>query len=147
MSACAAARSSTQTLDAMQASETTFSALVIGKRCLRIRKFEFLFRGTPVGSHFSLLFDLEGGDAVRAIFDLDVFFRSAGAAARPLREHRVVEVASLHRFAERSVNRVDFEIDSALSKKLHLGFVGGGTLTYWEGHNGSKISVNVSNDT
>lgn len=122
---------------------------MVGRRCVRLRIFEYLREGDNVNPHFSLYFDLEGTDPVRAIFDLDVFFCGIGAESLPpgRYKYRLLELEELRPFSGRLISRVDFLADSNGCKKLTLEFEARGSLTFWNDERASRLVTKAPNGT
>ena len=135
----------------MDPNEAKFSAAVLGKRCVRLRTAATVWTEDTASPHFSLYFELEGGETVRAIFDLDKFFVGTGTSALPTRPDRVTfrlsEPASLRPFFGRLINHVEFEVAPGGDKKLHVYFDPIGQIAFWNTAQSSQMAVTVPNDT
>jgi hypothetical protein len=135
----------------LESKEQAFSAAVLGKRCVRIRTAQVSWGDDAASPSFSLYFELEGGDPVRAIFDDDTFFLGVGATSLPQRSGRSIfrldELEALRPFYGRYINRVEFEVDPSGCKKLHVHFHPGGEITFWNESLSSKLVVSAANDT
>jgi hypothetical protein len=127
----------------LEPKEQAFATAVLGKRCLRILTFQATRGGDDASPHFSLFFELEGGDSVRAIFDLDTFFWGAGATSLPQRpdRYRLSEAEPLRPFFGRLIDRVEFHVDSSGLKKLHVHFDSRDAFAYWNEELSSRLAV------
>jgi hypothetical protein len=129
----------------LESTEQAFSAAVLGKRCVRIRTAQIPWGDDAASPHFSLYVELEGGDPVRAIFDLDKFFLGVGATALPQmpgrRPFRLEEPESLRPLYGRLIKRIEFQVDSTGSKKLHVHFDPNGSLMLWNEELASQLAV------
>jgi hypothetical protein len=129
----------------LESTEQEFSAAVLGKRCVRIRTAQIPWGDDASSPHFSLYLELEGGEPLRAIFDLETFFLGIGATALPQmpgrRPFRLKELESLRPLYGRLIKRVEFQVDSTGCKKLHVHFDPNGSLAFWNEELSSQLSV------
>jgi hypothetical protein len=132
----------------LEPKEASFSAGLLGKRCLRIHAIEHSFDGAVCNPYNALFLETDQGASFRFLFDLDTFFWMPEPPrvwpSRGRNSYRLVEPEELRPLYGRVVRSVDFASIPGGARQLVVRFEGGGEFRYWNNEvGGSQITVDT----